>query len=73
MFLVDHGSLYLALQRLEGKGRVKAEWGISKNNRKARFYALTDKGRKQLAKETSRWHRLVDAIGSILTATEAET
>src|SRR5258708_16436788 len=55
VFLVDHGSLYLALQRLEVKGSVKAEWGISENNRKARFYTLTAKGRKQLTQKTDQW------------------
>src|SRR5882762_7703920 len=55
VFLVDHGSLYLSLQRLEDKGWVKAAWGLSKNNRKARFYTLTSKGRGQLARKTSQW------------------
>jgi len=64
--LVDHGSLYPALQRLEDRGWIKAKWGVSKNNRKARFYTLTGKGRKQLASETSQWRRLVAAIGRVL-------
>lgn len=64
--LVDHGSLYPALQRLEGQGWIKAKWGISKNNRKARFYALTAKGRRQLSTETSQWRRLVAAIARVL-------
>src|SRR5579863_10670802 len=55
VFLVDHGSLYLALQRLEEKAWVKAAWGVSANNRKARFYTLTAKGRRQLAQKTSQW------------------
>jgi len=50
--LVDHGSLYPALQRLESRGWIKAEWGTSDNNRRARFYELTKSGRKQLAAET---------------------
>src|SRR3989442_5907011 len=50
--LVDHGSLYPALQRLESRRWIRAEWGISDNNRKARFYALTKAGRKQLTAET---------------------
>ena len=50
--LVDHGSLYPALQRLESKGWIEAEWGTSENNRKARFYRLTPAGRKQLTSET---------------------
>jgi PadR family transcriptional regulator PadR len=65
-FLVDHGSLYLALQRLEDKGWISAKWGISDNNRKARFYSLTTKGRAQLAQKTSQWRRLARAIGLIL-------
>src|SRR5918996_3061514 len=52
--LVDHGSLYPALQRLEARGWIAAEWGTSDNNRKARFYTLTKLGRKQLAAETSK-------------------
>lgn len=73
VFLVDHGSLYLALQRLETKEQISAEWGVSENNRKARFYSLTAKGRSQLTKETNRWHRIASAIGRILAAGEAET
>jgi PadR family transcriptional regulator, regulatory protein PadR len=69
--LVDHGSLYPALQRLEDQGWIKAKWGVSKNNRKARFYSLTAKGRKQLSSETSQWRRLVAAIGRILGPEEA--
>jgi len=65
-FLVDHGSLYLALQRLEEKDLVAAEWGVSTNNRKARFYALTSAGREELATRTSQWHKLARAIGLIL-------
>ena len=64
--LVDHGALYPALQRLEEKGWIAAEWGTSTNNRKARFYNLTRAGRKQLASETSRWRRLATAIGRVL-------
>ena len=64
--LVDHGSLYPALQRLENRGWIKAEWGTSDNNRKARFYELTKAGRKQLAAETQQWRRLTAAIGRIL-------
>jgi PadR family transcriptional regulator PadR len=64
--LVDHGSLYPALQRLEARRSIAAEWGTSDNNRKARFYALTKAGRKQLAAETRQWRRLAVAIGRIL-------
>src|SRR5580700_8801879 len=55
VLLVEHGALYPALQRLEGKGWISAKWGVSSNNRKARFYTLTSKGRKQLAEESSQW------------------
>src|SRR5256886_6012957 len=65
-FLVEHGALYPALQRLEERGSISAQWGISSNNRKARFYTLTAAGRKQLVKETAKWKRLEAAIGRIL-------
>jgi len=65
-FLVEHGALYPALQRLEERGWISAKWGISSNNRKARFYSLTAAGRKQLVKETAKWKRLAAAIGRIL-------
>jgi transcriptional regulator len=68
VFLVDHGSLYLSLQRLETKGWVKAEWGVSENNRKARFYTLTAKGRKQLTEKTQQWRRVATAVSRILEA-----
>jgi PadR family transcriptional regulator, regulatory protein PadR len=64
--LVEHGALYPALQRLEERGWISAKWGISSNNRKARFYTLTAAGRKQLVKETAKWKRLAAAIGRIL-------
>src|SRR5438067_1866342 len=56
--MVEHGALYPALQRLEDKGWIQAEWGTSQNNRKARFYTLTRDGRRQLVKERTRWRRL---------------
>jgi len=65
-FLVEHGALYPALQRLEERGSISAKWGISSNHRKARFYTLTAAGRKQLVKETAKWKRLAAAIGRIL-------
>jgi PadR family transcriptional regulator, regulatory protein PadR len=64
--LVEHGALYPALQRLEARGWIAAEWGTSTNNRKARFYTLTKAGRKQLVEETSQWRRLALAIGRII-------
>ncbi len=66
VFFVDHGSLYLALQRLEDKRWISAKWGVSENNRKARFYSLTAKGREQLLEKTSEWQRLTRAMGLIL-------
>ncbi|SPE29698.1 Transcriptional regulator, PadR family [Candidatus Sulfopaludibacter sp. SbA3] len=66
VLLVDHGALYPALQRLEERGWIDAEWGVSSNNRKARFYTLTKAGRKQLVQETSEWRRMAAAIGRVL-------
>src|ERR1700727_1887620 len=60
--LVEHGALYPALQRLEERGWISAKWGVSANNRKARFYSLTAAGRKQLGRETTKWKRLAAAI-----------
>ncbi|MFZ0393879.1 MAG: PadR family transcriptional regulator [Terracidiphilus sp.] len=68
VFLVEHGSLYVALQRLEEKKWIRAEWGVSENNRKARFYALTKKGREQLVEKATQWRRLTRAVGLILDA-----
>jgi transcriptional regulator len=64
--LVEHGALYPALQRLEERGWISARWGVSANNRKARFYLLTAAGRRQLVRETAKWKRLAAAIGRIL-------
>ena len=71
VLLVDHGSLYPALQRLESRGWTLAEWGTSETNRKARFYELTKSGRKQLVMETQQWRKLTTAIGRILGPEEA--
>jgi len=71
VFLVDHGSLYLALQRLEDREWISAEWGTSENNRKARFYQLTAQGREQLVQKTGEWQRLTRAVGLILDGTGA--
>lgn len=73
VFFVDHGSLYLALQRLEDSGMIVAKWGVSENNRKARFYTLTAKGRAQLNHKTSQWNRLKNAMESILSPARDET
>jgi len=64
--LIDHGSLYPALQRLEERGWIKGAWGTSENNRRARFYSLTVVGRKQFVSETSRWNRLVESIARVM-------
>lgn len=70
VFLVDHGSLYVALQRLEDRKLIRAKWGLSENNRKARFYSLTPKGREHLVEKESEWRRLARAIGLILDANQ---
>lgn len=64
--LIDHGSRYPTLQRLEARGLITAEWGTSENTRKTRFYRLTAAGRRALAGETSRWERLIEAVGRVL-------
>lgn len=66
VLLVEHGALYPALQRLEAKGWIAAEWGTSSNNRRARFYTLTKDGRKQLVQEASRWRTMALAIARVL-------
>ena len=63
---VEQGSLYPALHRLEDRGLVSSEWGVSDNNRRAKFYRLTAKGRKELEAATGRWRRMTRAIGLIL-------
>ena len=63
---VNQGSLYPALYRLEREGWISAEWGSSDNNRRARFYSLTKRGRRQLVAETENWGRLSTAINRIL-------
>jgi PadR family transcriptional regulator len=66
VLIVDHGSLYPALQRLESRGFIDAAWGTSQNNRKARFYSLTRKGRKELVHEEGEWRRIASAIMRVL-------
>ncbi len=60
---VEHGSLYPALHRLEDRGWIASFWGTSENNRKAKYYRLTQLGRKQLLAQTKRWEQVVEAIG----------
>jgi len=66
LFRVEMGSLYPALCRLEAQGSIKGSWGISDNNRKARYYALTRAGQKQLEQETAKWERLSQTISLML-------
>jgi transcriptional regulator len=70
---VEQGSLYPALHRLIKRGLIVAEEGVSENNRRAKFYKLTSKGRKQLSIETSKWDRLAAAIARVLQARPART
>jgi len=70
---IPQGSLYPALYRLEHQGLIRAKWGASDNNRKAKFYSLTAAGTKRLAEEAAGWNRLADAIGAALNATLPET
>jgi transcriptional regulator len=66
VFLVNQGSLYPALHRLEREGLVRAAWGASETNRRARFYAITARGRERLEEETATWERVTGAIARIL-------
>ena len=66
--LIEEGALYPALHRLEQRGWVSAEWGYSESNRKAKYYRLTARGRRQLATELSRWARYTEAVGMVITA-----
>jgi PadR family transcriptional regulator PadR len=63
---VEEGSLYPALYRMERRGWIKSEWGLSENNRRARYYRLTPAGRKQLASEEVGWARLTEAIAKVM-------
>lgn len=63
---VPQGSLYPALHRLERRGWIKAQWGISDNNRRAKYYMLTAKGRKQLDAEAESWRKLTTAVGLVM-------
>ena len=63
---VEEGSLYPALHRMEQEGWIASEWGLSENNRRARFYKLTAKGRKQLAAEQATWQEVTNAVALVL-------
>lgn len=68
-FQIEEGALYPALHRLEQRGWVSAEWGLSDNNRKAKFYQLTAEGRRQLRSEVARWDGYTEAVRLVLAAT----
>jgi len=70
--LVEQGALYPALARLEHKGFLDSEWGVSDNNRKAKFYSLTAAGRRALKQETDDWQKLATAVAAALAARPAE-
>ncbi len=63
---LNEGTVYTALLRLERQRAIRSEWGVSENNRRARFYSITKSGRKQLAREAEEWHRISGAIGRLL-------
>jgi transcriptional regulator len=67
---VEEGSLYPALYRLENRGLIKAEWALTENKRRAKYYRLTAAGRRRLAEEAQSWQRFSTAIGKVLAATE---
>lgn len=68
VFAIEDAALYKALHRLEAAGSVDAEWGLSENNRRARYYRLTPHGRRELKAETTTWHTYVAAVGGVLDA-----
>lgn len=70
MLRLNQGTLYPALLRLEQKGWIASRWGVSDNNRRAKFYTLTRAGRRQLARETEDWQRMVDVMGRVLSPGE---
>ena len=70
VFELNQGSLYPALYRLEKQGRIRSEWNLSENNRRARFYTLTPAGKRQLAAERANWERLSSAVNLVLGMSE---
>ena len=66
--LLNQGTIYAALVRLQQRGWISAEWGSSDNNRRAKFYSITKTGTKQLARETSNWNRIAAVMGRVLAA-----
>lgn len=69
---LEQGSLYPALARLEDRGTIASKWGVSDNNRRAKFYRLTSQGDEQLEGETDRWSRMVEAVTNVLEAQPSE-
>jgi len=69
--LLNQGTIYAALVRLQQRGWISAEWGTSDNNRKAKYYSITRQGRKQLAADTAHWQSLADVMSRVLTMTPA--
>mgnify|MGYP000709325034 FL=1 len=69
---VEDRALYVALHRLQGRGLVEGEWGVSENNRKAKYYRLTSEGRRALRQETARWTKYAEAVFRVLQAVPAE-
>jgi PadR family transcriptional regulator PadR len=72
LLALEQGSLYPALNRLEDRGFIESEWGVSANNRRAKFYSLSAAGVRRLEGEESRWSRMVEAVSNVMTATPAE-
>jgi transcriptional regulator len=72
LLALEQGSLYPALNRLERRGMIKSEWGTSENNRRAKFYDLTEGGRGRLEGELARWDRMVEAVSNVLQALPEE-
>ena len=68
--LLNQGTIYASLVRLQHRGRITAKWGTSDNNRRAKYYSITQAGRKQLAEETSHWQRLANVMGRVLAPSE---
>ena len=71
-FMIEDGALYTALHRLEKRGLVESDWGLSENNRKAKYYQLTRAGRKQLTRASEDWSRYAAAVFKVLDATEGK-
>ena len=70
---IDDGALYPALHRLEQRGWITSEWGISENNRRAKYYEMTSRGRKQLRSEVTSWTRVSEAVWKIVNASDRQT